>query len=341
MINKLYDEIIKTIKENYKMMIVFLSLMLVCTIEFPYYIEAPGGIIDVEERIEVENKQETDGSFNLAYVSEFKATIPTIIYAWINKNWDIMKKEEVVYENETKEDAEYRSHLLLDEANNNAIIVAYNKAGKEIVVSNEHLYIIYIDTDAAADTNLKIGDEILEINGTKIINKEQLDEIMLTKKYGEVINIKVRRDEKEVMCYGKVRNIDNKKVIGVVLSKTSDIVTNPDIKLNFKSSESGPSGGLIMALSIYNSLTNKDITNGLKIVGTGTINLDGTVGSIGGVEYKIKGAVKEEADVFLVPAGDNYRDAKKVIEENNYDLKLISVTSFDDALNKLSSLNID
>lgn len=336
MINKLYDEIKKTIKENDKIIIAFFCLLLICTIEFPYYIEAPGGIIDVEERIEVEERQETGGSFNLAYVSEIKATIPTLIYALMDKDWDVIKKEEIVYDNETMEDAEYRSHLLLDEANNNAIIVAYKKANMQITISNEHLYVIYVDS--AADTNLKIGDEILEINGIKIINKEQLDEIMLTKNINEVLNIKVKRNDKEVMCYGKVRNVEGKKVIGVALSKTSDIDTNPNIKLNFKSSESGPSGGLILALSIYNSLINEDITNGLKIVGTGTINLDGTVGSIAGVEYKIKGAVKERADIFLVPSGDNYEEAKKVIQENNYDLNIIPINSFDDAVEKLSTL---
>lgn len=333
MINKLYDEIKKTIKENYKLLLVFLCLMLAFTIEFPYYVEAPGGIIAVDERIEIENKNESNGSFNLAYVSEIKATIPTLIYAWINKDWDIIKKEEMAYENETLDDAQYRSHLLLDEANNNAIIVAYQKANKEIVISNEHLYITYVDKEA--DTNLKIGDEILEVDGIKIINKEQLDSMMLTKEYSGVLNIKVKRNEKEVMCYGKVRNLNNKKVIGVVLSKTSDIETDPDIKLNFKSSESGPSGGLILALSIYDSLIEKDITNGLKIVGTGTINLDGTVGSIGGIEYKIKGAIKEDADIFLVPDGENFNEAKKVCDEIKCDLELISVKTFDEALEKL------
>lgn len=336
MINKLYDEIKKTIKENYKIIILFLGLMLIFTIEFPYYIEAPGGIIDLEDRIELEEGYKTNGSLNLAYVSEIKATIPTLLYALVDKDWDIIKNEEIVYENETKEEVDYRSHLLLNEANNNAIIVAYKQAGKEINIFNEHLYITYVD--ASAHTNLKIGDEILEIDGINIVNKNQLDEIMLTKEYNEILNIKVRRDNKEVMCYGKVRNVENRKVIGVVLSKTSDIETKPKIKLNFKASESGPSGGLTLALSIYNSLVKEDITKGLKIVGTGTIDLEGVVGSIGGVEYKIKGAVKENADIFLVPDGDNYLEAKKIIEENNYELKVIPVKSFDDAVKKLLSL---
>lgn len=334
MINKIYDNIRQTIKENYKTIIIFVVLMILFTIEFPYYIEAPGGIIAIDDRIEISEKTESEGSFNLAYVSNIKATIPTLLYAILNRDWDILKKEEVISENETMEDEEYRSHLLLNEANNNAIIVAFEHANKSITISNEHLFITYVDT--TAKTNLKIGDEILEVDNEKVINKEQLDQIIEQKEIGTKLSIKVNRDNKEIWCYGILQENEDRKIIGVVLSKTSDVTTIPEVEFKFKPSESGPSGGLMMALSIYDALVEEDITKGKKIVGTGTIDLNGNVGSIGGVKYKIKGAIKENADIFLVPAGNNYEDAKKVVEENNYNLKLMPVTNFREALNILS-----
>ena len=57
------------------------------------------------------------------------------------------------------------------------------------------------------------------------------------------------------------------------------------------------------ALLIYDYLTEEDITKGRTIVGTGTIDENGNVGSIGGVKYKLKGAVKNKAEIFLVPNG--------------------------------------
>lgn len=51
-------------------------------------------------------------------------------------------------------------------------------------------------------------------------------------------------------------------------------------------------------LEIYNSLTDDDLTKGYKIVGTGTIDMEGNVGMIGGVKYKLKGAIKKKADIF-------------------------------------------
>lgn len=333
MLKKVYDEVKKILKNNYKSLILFIVLLLTCTIEFPYYIEAPGGIIKVDDRVKIENSYEKSGSFNLAYVSEIKATIPTLLYSFVNQNWDVLKKEEVIYDNETMKEADYRDKLLLEEAKNNAVIVAYTNANKKIELSNEHIFIIYVDEKA--DTNLRIGDEIIEVDGIKITSKKQLDEIMLEKNNNEKIKVIAKRNNKEVECYGTLRKENNKKIIGLGVTKTSDIKTTPKIELEFKKSESGPSGGLVLALSIYNSLVSEDITQGRKIVGTGTIDVNGNVGSIGGVEYKIKGAVKEKADIFLVPAGENYEEAQKVIKENNYKIKLIPVTTFNDALEKL------
>lgn len=333
MIKKMYEEIKMTIKKDYKMFIIFVAIFVLCIIEFPFYIEAPGGVIKVDDRIKINDSYKSAGSFNLAYVSEIKATIPTLLYSLINKDWDVLKKEDVIYDNETMSEASYRDKLLLEEAKNNAIVVAYTKAGKKIEISNEHLFIIYVDEDS--DTDLKIGDEILEVDNIKITSKKQLDDIMVTKNVNDKVIINVKRNNKEIDCYGKIKEVGGKKLIGLLLSKTSDLKTDPEIKLEFKKSESGPSGGLVLALSIYNNLISEDITKGRKIVGTGTIDINGNVGSIGGIEYKIKGAVKENADIFLIPAGENYEEAKKIIEENNYKITLIPITTFDEALEKL------
>ena len=73
-----------------------------------------------------------------------------------------------------------------------------------------------------------------------------------------------------------------------------------NIKVKTKSSESGASGGFMTALAIYNALTSDDITKGKIIAGTGTIDSEGNVGVIGGVKYKLSGAVKNHADIMLV-----------------------------------------
>ena len=81
-----------------------------------------------------------------------------------------------------------------------------------------------------------------------------------------------------------------------------------------------------MALSIYNQLTDFDLTNGLKIAGTGTISEDGSVGEISG---------ENDADIFLVPK-ENYIEAKEVKKINGYKMQLVSVETFSDAIKFLT-----
>ena len=93
-----------------------------------------------------------------------------------------------------------------------------------------------------------------------------------------------------------------------------------------------------MSLAIYNSLVEEDITKGKTVVGTGTIDIDGNVGAIGGVKYKLIGAVKNKADVFLVPK-DNYEEAIEVKNEKGYDITILSVDTLSDAIESLESLD--
>ena len=103
MFNKIYEEIKKIIKENYKSIIIFFLFLFVMTIELPYYVDTPGGIMDVSSKMEIEGGYSSKGSFNLSYGSELKGTIPILILSQFKKDWDVIKKEEVVLENETEE----------------------------------------------------------------------------------------------------------------------------------------------------------------------------------------------------------------------------------------------
>ena len=126
--------------------------------------------------------------------------------------------------------------------------------------------------------------------------------------------------------------------MGIILVTINEYKTNPKIKVNIDDNESGSSGGLVMALAIYNSLIEEDITKGLTIVGTGTIDEEGNIGTIGGVKYKLKNAESEKADLFLVPKGDNYKEAIKIKKEKNYNIKIIPIGTFDEAIEFLKNI---
>lgn len=334
MFNKIYEKSKQILKNNYKFLLFLIALFLLCTFELPYYIDAPGGLIDVSKRIEIENSYEVKGSFNLAYVSELKATIPTMLLSLLNKDWDVLKKEEVVPSNETIEEMDYRNHIMLEEANQNALYIGFSKANKYVSITNQKVFVTYLDKDS--QTNLKIGDQIIKIDDKNVNNKQDVYDILKDYQPGNTINLTVLKDGQETIKQATLYEENDKAMVGMILSELKDIDTNEEVQFHFKDSESGPSGGFMMALSIYNYLTEFDITHGLKIVGTGTIDEFGNVGAIGGIEYKIKAAVKQKADIFFAPTA-NYEEALKVVEDNDLKIKLIEVGHIDEAINYLNN----
>lgn len=336
MIIKLYEKILEIIKKEYKFLISLVLTFILLTIEFPYYINKPGGLINLEDRITIQDGYKSKGSMNLAYVSEIKATIPTLIISLFNDNWDVIKKEEVININENEDELYFRERLLLDEANDNAIILGFKKAGEEVVITNSQIFITYVDS--ISKTDLKIGDQILKVDNIDIENKEQLYTILASKNIGDIVNITVLNDNKTLEKEAIMIDSNGTAVIGIMISEKKEYEIEKEVNLNFPKSEFGPSGGLMTSLAIYDYLTIDDLTKGKIIVGTGTIDLNGNVGSIGGVEYKLKGAIKEKADIFLVPSGENYKEAIKIKQENNYDIEIIPVSNFDEALDCLGKI---
>lgn len=332
---KVYEKIKVFIKNNYKFLIMYIVLLTICLYPLPYYIYTGGGTINLDKRIEIENQNIEKGSFNLAYVKNIKATIPTYLLSYIF-NWDIEETEKYqIDSNESNEDIWKREKLYLQESIDNAIINAYKLANEDITINKEVYKILSIDDNS--DTNLKIDDAILKINGIDILNYDDIKNTVGNCNYGDILDILVLRDNKEILCYGKVIEHENEKKLGVYLIKSFDYDYNRKIELGFTNREGGSSGGFMLSLAIYNRLIEKDLTNGLKIVGTGTIDSLGNVGSIDGVKYKIKGAVKEKADIFFVPSGRNYEEALSEKDKNNYKIEIVEVKTLSDAINYLES----
>ena len=324
---------IKEILKEYKVYIIIILISLVVfNIKLPYYVLAPGGIIPIDDRIESGYNKKSDGSINLLYVTEYEGNISSILLASILKNWDIEKLEEIQLSNENHKEIHQRSKIMLDNSIQNAIFVAYKEAGKDIKINGKKNLVI----GTTNDNGIEIGDEIISANNTLIEDIYTLKEIVSNTDVGSKITLKIKRDNKEMEIEVPVVIENNIKVLGVAMITNYDYELDPEIEIKFKDSEGGSSGGLMMAVSIYNSITEKDITKGLKIGGTGTIDIEGNVGEIDGVKYKIMGAVKNNIDLVFVPSG-NYEEAIKTKKDNNYDIEIVSVNKFSDVINCLDN----
>ena len=130
-----------------------------------------------------------------------------------------------------------------------------------------------------------------------------------------------------------------------------DVTSDPSIEFD-PHGVSGPSGGLMFTLEIYNQITNSHLKKGHNIAGTGTIELDGRVGRIGGIDKKLVAAIEAGATVFLAPDDEitdemrerypdiktNYEEVKEAAEKLGTDIKIYPVKTLQEAIEILKNL---
>lgn len=120
-------------------------------------------------------------------------------------------------------------------------------------------------------------------------------------------------------------------VLGLYISRTFDF----PLKVTYGLDQvGGPSAGLMFSLGIVDVLTDGSMTGGKHFAGTGSIETDGTVGSIGGIEQKMKGAREAGAQVFLAPAA-NCPDVVGAVPEG---LAVVSVSSLAEAADAVTRI---
>ncbi|MBQ7239978.1 MAG: hypothetical protein IJS56_00915 [Bacilli bacterium] len=314
--------------------LITLTFLLLCIFYKPNVsIEAPGGLVNIDERLS-NVVYKSEGSLNLTYVTNYRGNLITVLLAKILPDWNIVKDEDV-------SNLDYETLLKAQTINlyssiSNATYNAYKEAGVDINIKDTSEYIYYIYPDFA-ETSLEIGDKLLKYDDHDFVDSVEFRKYILTKSDGDIINFKVLRNKEESDAYAKVKTLEDTKAIGVVVYTIFDYENDPDIHYAYKPSEVGSSGGLMLTLSIYNALVSEDITKGYTISGTGTIDLEGNVGEIAGIKYKILGAAKSKADVFIVPSS-NYEEAEKVVKERKLKIKLIKADNFKQVLEELSKL---
>ncbi|MFM1789492.1 MAG: hypothetical protein RLZZ12_841 [Actinomycetota bacterium] len=185
-----------------------------------------------------------------------------------------------------------------------------------------------------ANGKLEPGDRILIVDGEKINEIEEIRSAYSDKKIGDVIEIEVER-----VINGEPRNVlesvrlvsnqelgadPNRPAIGILVGTTAKFPVEIDFNIR---GVGGPSAGLIFAVGVVEKLTPEDLLRGREIAGTGSIDPNGRVGAIGGIEEKMIGASRKGATIFLAPR-ENCPDIKHVPKG----LKVIPVSTLSEAI---------
>ena len=156
-------------------MISFL-LIVVVNIELPYYIEAPGGTINLTERIN-EDYNKKDGSLNMLYVTQYRGNVVTLLLGKIFPSWDIYEISNQQISNETSNEIYIRNKVMLDNSIQNATFVAYEHANIPITIKSKKNIVIA----TTKENGIEIGDfKILSLNELSNIETIQLREEVST-----------------------------------------------------------------------------------------------------------------------------------------------------------------
>lgn len=332
--NKLFNKIKKFIKENIIFILFLILFTIVLNIKVPYVVTSPGKLLNINNKI-TEDGKSIKSNYYLTYVSVREGRVASLLMSFVIPNWDLEKVSKFVGSDDISyEDSNKIGSYLLKQSENEALEIAYKEANIPYEVKYNKL--IVLDKIKDFDIDIKLGDEVLKCNNKSVILYDELKSCI--DESGDEVNLTIKRDNKTFEKSYKLNFLDGEKVIGISLYNDYDIISDRNIKIDSDGSESGSSGGLMLSLALYDHLTNAKRNKNLIIAGTGTIDSDGNVGEIGGVKYKLLGADKNKASIFLCPK-DNYDEAKKIKKKYKLKLKIVKVKTFDDALNYINSLN--
>lgn len=334
-------------KINLKVLIPIVLVMLVgFFLPLPYYIEMPGTAEDLKDHVTVNGKTENfKGSFMLTTIAVRQGTPFTLVASYFNSTREIVSKKEMMGESNSKEYDEMQN-FYMSSSQNYASKIALDLLKKPYDINYEGIYVMSITDNSDFKNKLKIGDTVSQLNSKKITSSQELIKSIQSKKVGEEVTLTV--DEKNVS--GKLIELkETKKTgIGISLVDHTELVSKDKIKF-LTDGIGGPSAGLMFTLELYSMIGNKDIRNGMNIAGTGTMDSEGKVGRIGGIDKKVIAAEAVGADLFFAPDDEiskelkekypdmksNYEEALESAEKNNLDLKIIPVKTAEDAINYL------
>lgn len=320
------------------LLVPYIFIMYVCTKRTQNEAILPGGITEVESFVDIDTDYETSGSFNSVYVTTFYPTTLFQDFILGNSDKSVSVNNSGASHYSFKE-LQAQGRISHDASVNYALITAYAKAKKEYSYINLDYYFggvrIYGYTEGLS---FKVDDVIEKINGISYSSEAEYKNAFNNQKIGDVFTI--NRDDKLInITLSEDYFYENGSIR---YSFYQNLILNGETSIpsyTLKSSNSGgPSGGLLQTLSIFNQITERDYTGGKTIAGTGTINLDGTVGAIGGIEQKIYTAYMCDVDIFFVPEA-NYDDAYKTFLKLPSDnkMELVMVKTFDEAVDYLAN----
>lgn len=308
-------------------------------ITVPYYAISPGAAVDVGPLVTVDDgpRFPPEGDVLLTTVSLRPVTALEAVRGWLDPNTEVVPNGLIDSQDVGEEELRRINLQLMDNSKQAAQGVAFEELGFDAIQARG-ASVIAIVPGTPAEGSLATGDTIVAIEGEPVRFREDVVERLGRRSPGDRITLTVlsgkdddEREETVVLGTNPDQPGEPFLGVGVETRVEFDFPYAVDIE---SERIGGPSAGLAFTLGLLDVLTEGELTGGGKVAATGTIELDGSVGPVGGVAQKAVAVDEAGAELFLVPASE-LEAARSLVGD---DLRVEGVATLDDALRILAGL---
>jgi PDZ domain-containing protein len=329
--------------------LVVLTLAGSLLVTLPYYAIAPGSALEVTKLVTVPKdlNYPPQGRVLLSTVSLQRVRPLEAFRGWLDPDTDVVPEEQILGPTPPKN---FRQQNVqeMDDSILVAEVVALRKLGYSVTERGAGALVSSIAAKSPADGRLKLGDVVTSVDGKPVKLAIDLINALATRKFGDTVKLTVTtgdqparveaiklggaNEDKSVCATDQAQT--GKGCLGVALGTKSHEFDRP-VKVDVDARGiGGPSAGLAFTLGIIDQLRPGELTGGHRVAVTGTIDLTGKVGDVGGVVQKTAAVRAEHAEYFLVPPGE----FKAASAHAGPKMKVIQVATLDEALQALAKV---
>ena len=277
------------------------------------------------------------GGIYFVDVFERRASMFESLFPWIHKGSTLVPARLIVPPGVTDKAVRQADLRAMSISQRVAAAVALRRLGYKVVARPSGVIVAALDSTSHAVGKLRPSDVITAVNGVRTPTIASLRRQLARVDAGDIVTLDVSRStgsgsDTDIVLKVKTMADGKRAIVGFAPEQAAEIRLPVKISID-AGNVGGPSAGLAFALEVMEKL-GRDVDHGYRVAATGEIHLDGAVGAIGGVKQKTFGVRDAKADVFLVPAGDNAREARRYANG----LRIIPVKTFPQALRALATL---
>jgi len=267
-------------------------------------------------------------------VSLRQVTVFGAIRGWLDPDTDVVEEDTIVPPDTDPDELRELNQQLMNSSKDAARGVAFEQLGYD-AISGTGATVVDVVPRSPSDGVLRPDDTIVELAGAPVRIDGDVISLLDQRSPDDLVDLVVERDGARVpvqVRLGSRPDARDQAFLGVGLS-TRDLKLDFPYEVDIESERiGGPSAGLAFTLELLDVLTEGELTGGREVAATGTIELDGSVGDVGGVAQKTSAVGAAGIDLFLVPRAE-LPDARRAA---GGDLQVEPVDTLEDALRILA-----